>query len=100
MTTDNQGRFIELSDIPIRDTVNTPEAWGQPSAGNYIFTVIDDVMYGQITGSYYISTYQPQTSAPVELPQASEMDNLPWLSLAESAFDFWDNEQDAIYDTL
>ena len=26
--------------------------------------------------------------------------NLPWLRLAEKSFEFWDNEDDAVYDTL
>ena len=29
-----------------------------------------------------------------------DMEELAWLKLSESAFEFWDNEEDAIYDQL
>lgn len=29
-----------------------------------------------------------------------DIEELAWLKLSESAFDFWDNEEDAIYDQL
>jgi hypothetical protein len=77
-----------------------PEAWGQPPASNYIFTIIDDVMYGQITGSSYLLLYQNIDSILFERQRSSESEDNGWLALAESAFAFWDNEQDAIFDNL
>jgi hypothetical protein len=37
-----------------------------------------------------------------ELPRHLKIspDDAAWTTLAESAFDFWDNPDDAIYDTL
>lgn len=80
--------------------MSNKEIWGQPSAGNYIFTVIDHVMYGQTSGSGYLSTCQIGDSLPTENLLIAALDNNGWLALAESAFDFWDNEQDAIFDNL
>jgi hypothetical protein len=36
------------------------------------------------------------------LPQSLKIspDDLAWSSLAEPAFEFWDNSEDAVYDTL
>jgi hypothetical protein len=39
-----------------------------------------------------------QLHASVDRMTSAE--NLAWLKLAESAFGFWDNAEDAIYDTL
>ncbi|MDQ7054097.1 MAG: hypothetical protein Q9P14_14885 [candidate division KSB1 bacterium] len=37
-----------------------------------------------------------------ELPQLLQIpvDKLAWMKLAESSFEFWDNEEDKIYDQL
>ena len=77
-----------------------PEAWGQPPASNYFFTIIDDVMYGQITGSSYILLDQRIDFLRFVQQKPSEPENNEWLALAESAFAFWDNEEDAIFDNL
>lgn len=77
-----------------------PEAWGQPPASNYIFTIIDDVMYGQVIGSGYLLPDQSIDFLRFEQQNQSDVENNEWLALAESAFAFWDNEQDAIFDNL
>jgi len=33
-------------------------------------------------------------------PRGLTEEDLHWMRLAETSFDFWDNEDDAIYDTL
>jgi len=33
-------------------------------------------------------------------PRGLSEDDLAWMRLADTSFDFWDNEDDAIYDTL
>ena len=33
-------------------------------------------------------------------PRGLSEDDLGWMRLAETSFDFWDNEDDAIYDSL
>ncbi len=33
-------------------------------------------------------------------PRGLTEEDLAWMRLAETSFDFWDNEDDAIYDTL
>jgi hypothetical protein len=76
------------------------EAWGQPPASNYFFIIIDDVMYGQVTGSSYIFPGQSFDFSRFAQQKPSEVENNGWLALAESAFTFWDNEQDAIFDNL
>ncbi len=76
------------------------EEWGQPPASNYIFAVENDVMYGQITGSNYLSTHKINDFLLIENQRISELANNEWLALSESAFAFWDNEQDAIFDNL
>jgi len=100
MTDDYKFTSNELLDHLTRHHAGKSEAWGQPPASSYVFIVIDDVMYGQMVGSNYISTYQSPESKQIEPPEFDELDNHNWLSLAESAFDFWDNEQDAIFDSL
>ena len=30
----------------------------------------------------------------------SQPEDLPWLKAAELSFEFWDNEEDAVYDNL
>lgn len=100
MTDDNKSSSTELLDHLSRHHASKSEAWGQPPASNYVFIVIGDVMYGQMVGSNYISTYQTPESEQIELSEFTELENQNWLSLAEIAFDFWDNEQDAIFDSL
>jgi hypothetical protein len=70
-----------------------PEAWGQPPASNYLFTIIDDVMYGQITGSSYLLIEQSIDFLLLEDQKPIELEDNGWLA-------FWDNEQDAIFDNL
>ena len=41
----------------------------------------------------------PTSSTIRESPESRQYDT-DWLKLAESSFEFWDNEEDAIYDTL
>ncbi len=40
------------------------------------------------------------TEIPRTTIQAKEQDHSSWLKLAESSFDFWDNDEDAAYDRL
>ena len=42
-----------------------------------------------------------QANRPVSgITNENSPDDTAWSALAESAFEFWDNEEDAIYDTL
>ena len=100
MTDDNKPTSTGLLDHPTRHHASKSEAWGQPPASSYVFIVIDDVMYGQMVGSNYIATYQIPEPEQIEFSEFTELESQNWLSLAESAFDFWDNEQDAIFDSL
>lgn len=46
---------------------------------------------------------KPVTPNQPEQPRVADSDlaeNVAWLRLAESSFDFWDNEEDAIYDDI
>lgn len=99
MTLDCKDLIKETSGL-LRYFTPKSEVWGQPPASNYIFTVIDKVMYGQITGSNYLSICQISGSLPAGNQMISTFENNGWLALAESAFEFWDNEQDAIFDNL
>jgi hypothetical protein len=76
------------------------EGWGQPPASNYIFTVIDGIMYGQFTGSSYIVEEQSIDTLLGERLIIPDVENNSWLALAQSAFNFWDNDQDAFFDSL
>lgn len=40
------------------------------------------------------------TSATIREGPENQPYDTAWLNLAESSFEFWDNEEDAIYDTL
>jgi hypothetical protein len=97
MISDNAHHIIKASGLLSASNI---EEWGQPSAGNYVFIVIDKVMYGQITGSNYLSTYQIKDTLPTENLVYEAIESKSWLAVAESAFDFWDNEQDAFFDNL
>lgn len=54
-----------------------------------ILTSATDIPQGQIT--VQVST---------ESKQDDLVENLAWLGLAEKSFDFWDNEEDSVYDEL
>jgi len=43
---------------------------------------------------------QPLPASTAKLKQGLSKADLTWLSLAEPSFAFWDNEEDAVYDTL
>lgn len=51
------------------------------------------------TVSEIITTALEKELAGVRLPSIAE-DNDAWMALAETSFDFWDNEADSIYDAL
>ena len=90
----------EKTEGMLRYYTQQSEEWGQPPASNYTFIVKDDVMYGQITGSNYLSVYLNDYSLFFENNRISEFEYKDWLATAESAFEFWDNEQDASFDNL
>lgn len=42
----------------------------------------------------------PTQPEPPRLAESELAETVAWLKLAESSFDFWDNEEDSIYDDL
>jgi len=47
-----------------------------------------------------VQTHKTMKVIVVFLEELKEEENRGWLTLAESAFEFWDNEEDAYYDNL
>ena len=44
--------------------------------------------------------YEQEYQAEVDYDLPDEVDNAEWLAISKSSFDFWDNEQDTVYDDL
>ncbi|MBE9592674.1 MAG: hypothetical protein IMF19_04270, partial [Proteobacteria bacterium] len=61
-----------------------------------------------VEGIYRNGVVELQEDAPVNkttkvivlLKEEVNAENKDWLKLSESAFEFWDNEEDAYYDNL
>ena len=94
---------------PPQPSADRFEQWIQAPVTEYGFTYVDQVWQPHLLRQPASSSLRPFNTTPSPTPAffqsialQLEDDHLltDWLAVAQDTFNFWDNEDDAVYDNL
>jgi hypothetical protein len=79
---------------------STPKEELSPWTLRVMLGVMADQLFVSQKTAITASSIQPARQQATEITEPATNEMLGWLMLSECSFDFWDNESDAIFDTL